>query len=397
MISTEPRPGQGPTISPVTQPSIETVPWIWWGLHGTFLTLLVVGAVRQGTPTAVATAVGLVAWQIVGAIWLKDTRRTWLPVWLAGLTVGWSVATLLGHTEFVWLAFPLFFFQMFLFPLPIGLIAVIATAVVVVVGLNGDSSMQIAGILGPMIGAAVAVGAVMAYRALATENQLNQQLLADLAETREQLATTERQRGTLEERRRLAQEVHDTIAQGLASILLMAQAEGLTGAGSDRVTQIGELARQNLAEARRIVSALNPTSIEPSSLSAEIEKSVRMAQTTYEAQFTVETNGEPGPVDVQTDFALLRVAQGAIANAGAHSAAEHIRVILDYQPDTVTLLVTDDGIGFEIPTNPDPNTSTGYGLQVMADRVEQIGGSLTIESQAGQGTSVTARIPRTTQ
>jgi signal transduction histidine kinase len=376
----------------VTQPSVESVPWIWWGLHGTFLVLLVVGAARQGTGTAVAAASALAVWQVVGAVWLRETRRAWLPWWLVGLTVGWTVATLLGHTEFVWLAFPLFFFQMFLLPLPMGVVAVVASAMVVVVGLNDDDSIQTAEIIGPTIGAAVAVGAVMAYRALAAENQRNRQLVAELAKARDQLAATERHRGTLEERRRLAREVHDTVAQGLSSIILLARAEEMTGVGGDRVAQIGEIAQQNLTEARRIVSALNPTSLEGTSLSIEIEKSVRMATTTCEARFDFATTGEPGPLDVDAEFALLRVAQGAIANASAHSEAEHIQVVLDYQPDTVTLSVSDNGVGFEPPAS----NGSGVGLQVMEDRVGQVGGSLTVESQSGRGTTVTARIPRKT-
>ena len=99
-------------------------------------------------------------------------------------------------------------------------------------------------------------------------------------------------------------------------------------------------------------------------------------------------------MDVDAEFALLRVAQGALANVASHSGAAHVDVVLDFGEESVTLRVSDDGVGFDPAT---AQGTSGFGIGVMRDRVGAVDGSLSVESRPDHGTTVVARVPRTLQ
>lgn len=271
--------------------ALASARWVTMGLHGLFLVLTVVAVLQADTGVALVAGGALAGWYLVGIVFIGDRGSGYAITWVAVLTLGWAAVTMTSTPDFVWLAFPLFFLNLVLLPPLIGISVVVVVTAVAIVGLDRDGTLEIGEVVGPAIGASVAVVSTMAYRALASEHHRTQQLLAELGETRGRLVAAEREKGALIERRRLAREVHDTIAQGLSSIILLTRAAALAPADSQAaMDQIGEIAKDNLDEARRIVSALSPQDLEGGTLPMAVEQATLVA-------------GEASGVD--TDFCLV--------------------------------------------------------------------------------------------
>ncbi|MGN6795004.1 MAG: sensor histidine kinase [Streptosporangiaceae bacterium] len=219
------------------------------------------------------------------------------------------------------------------------------------------------------------------------------ELIEQLERTRAELAEANREAGRLAERDRLASEIHDTIAQGFTSIVMLVQAaEALIGEDTDRARKqldlIGKTARENLAEARALVAGLTPAPLAAASLADALARLADRAGEDSGLRADFKVIGTPRPVETNAEVVLLRVCQEALANVRRHAAATSIRVALSYRHEGVALAVTDDGTGFD----PDEPTS-GYGLRGMRARVSEIGGSLEVRSEPGAGTTVTAEVP----
>jgi DNA-binding NarL/FixJ family response regulator/signal transduction histidine kinase len=214
------------------------------------------------------------------------------------------------------------------------------------------------------------------------------------------LYAASRELGAAEERNRLAAEIHDTLAQSLLTLTFQLRtARGFISSAPDRAA--GELAeaeqhtRAALDEARRSVWNLGPASLEAGSLIEALQGELAAS----------ERNGLPGrmivngaacPLHAETQLALFRVAQEALANARKHAAAGRAELSLDYGPNDIRLTIVDDGRGFdpERIKARTPRREGGYGLMGMAERVQRIGGALTIESNPESGGArITARLP----
>ncbi|WP_344321384.1 sensor histidine kinase [Streptomyces macrosporus] len=223
-----------------------------------------------------------------------------------------------------------------------------------------------------------------------------EQALAENAGLQAQLLLQAREAGINDERRRLAAEIHDTIAQGLAGIVTQLQA--VTAAEDPRsarehLDRAQELARRSLGEARRSVQNLGPAALAHDALPEALEKAVSEwgERTGLRAEFTV--TGTVEPLHDEIEATLLRIAQEALANTARHARAGRVGVTLSYMDGEVTLDVRDDGRGFD-PTAPPPRTASGgFGLDGMRARVERLAGTVDIESEPGQGTAVSARVP----
>jgi signal transduction histidine kinase len=202
-----------------------------------------------------------------------------------------------------------------------------------------------------------------------------EQALAENAGLQAQLIVQAREAGVSDERRRLAAEIHDTIAQGLTGIITQLQA----AEDSEHVRRATDLARESLREARRSVRALAPTHLEDDTLPEALKKI-----TGDGVDLTV--TGTVEPLHGELEATLLRIAQEALANATRHAHADRIGVTLSYMDDEVTLDIRDDGRGFTGP-------SAGFGLTAMRERAERVAGTLEIESEPGRGTAVSARVP----
>ncbi|MDN3351295.1 sensor histidine kinase [Actinomadura sp. DC4] len=226
--------------------------------------------------------------------------------------------------------------------------------------------------------------------------ETNAQLEAALAENaglHAQLLAQAREAGVLDERARMAREIHDTLAQGFTGIVAQLEAARQNpGQWRRFADQAQALARDNLAEARRSVAALRPGQLEGAHLPEAIAgMSERWSQTSGVA-VGVETTGEPRPLLADVEVALFRVAQEALTNVAKHAKASRVGLTLSYMEDVVLLDVRDDGIGFE-PRDIDFAGQSGFGLSSMRQRLLRVAGSLAIESGPGEGTAVNASVP----
>ena len=200
----------------------------------------------------------------------------------------------------------------------------------------------------------------------------------------------EREAGILQERQRLAREIHDTLAQGLTGIVaqLEAAAQARASGANDTgyLDAAAQLARDNLKEARRSVRAIGPGELEGARLPdalAQVTDSWT-ARTNVPVAFT--TTGEARSLHPEVEVTLLRAAQEALTNVAKHADATRVGLTLSYMEDLVTLDVRDDGVGFE-------PTRRGFGLTGMHQRVHGVGGALAVESAPGEGTAISASVP----
>lgn len=370
-----------------TQPLPTNSGWFERGIDVFFVAVTVVAATRDLGWGTVIAAVSLVLFYAARCL---TWRRGWTEmVWLAALTVVWLSVVAFVSVDFVWVSVPMMFLYLLTLPLQPAIAAVAAITAAVIVAEGFDGGLVVAEVAGPILGAGFAIVACVSYRQLASEHEHTQRALAELEATREDLARSQHARGMLDERRRLAREVHDTIAQDLAGILLIARSPGT----SNSTSRIKDLAATALHEARRIVDALGPVELEAASLPAALAQLTdNDPESTPTVVFAVigETRDLPQPPQAM----LLRVAQGALANSRTHAQATAIYVTLSYLDDEVTLDIVDDGQGFEACSQTH-QTAGSFGLSVMRERAKQVGGTLIVESRPGAGTAIHAAVPTT--
>jgi signal transduction histidine kinase len=220
------------------------------------------------------------------------------------------------------------------------------------------------------------------------------EIIDQLEATRAELAAAQHEAGRLAERQRLAADIHDTLAQGFASIVMLIQAaqadlDGSHPRAGGHLDLAERTARENLVEARALVADLAPAQLDGSTLPDALRRLSRepvSKEPGADAAFGV--SGTPRPLPVATEVVLLRVCQEALANVRKHARAGSASVRLGYDPDAVRLEVSDDGAGFD----PD-RVNGGYGLRGMRTRVAEVGGTLTVHSSPGAGTQVSATVP----
>nr|BAW35604.1 putative two-component system sensor kinase [Streptomyces sp. RK95-74] len=221
-------------------------------------------------------------------------------------------------------------------------------------------------------------------------------LIEELRRSREREARLSHEAGISAERERLAREIHDTLAQGLTSIISLVQAaeSEVRGAPDQAVNHLslaGRVAKESLAEARDFVAALTPPALRGGSLTQAVRRQAEglIAETGLEVRCSVE--GEERPLPMAVSVVLLRSVQEAIANVRKHAEqARTVDVIVAFDEAGVRLLVRDDGVGF----TPD-GTQEGYGLRGMQARMEEIDGMASITSSPGRGTTVEVNVPAT--
>ncbi len=220
--------------------------------------------------------------------------------------------------------------------------------------------------------------------------------LLSIAVERARLFEESARLGAVEERNRLAREIHDTLAQGLtATTLQLESADALLDSGSppektrEPVRRALSLTRSNLEEARRSVFDLRAAPLERRSLPEAIEALVGEwgFEAGVEADFEAVSAGQPLPPRVE--IALYRVAQEALNNVARHAEAERVSVKLSATPEEIKLTVEDDGGGFETLDA----AGNRHGLTGMSERANLLGGKLEVRSSPGEGTRVGVTIP----
>ncbi|MCQ9179365.1 sensor histidine kinase [Streptomyces sp. IBSBF 2953] len=225
------------------------------------------------------------------------------------------------------------------------------------------------------------------------QNRRRAALIEELTRTRAALERAGHAAGVHAERERLAAEIHDTLAQGFTSILMLAQVARTTllrdpTAADGQLDILEKTARENLAEARSLIAASAPVDLTGRGLADALDRlAARHARDTG-TRVEVSIVGERSGTSTATDIALLRTAQEGLANVAKHAAATTVRIELRQEPDLMALAVTDDGQGFDPAT-----VRGGYGLLGMRTRASGLGGTCTVRSAPGQGTTVRVELP----
>lgn len=259
------------------------------------------------------------------------------------------------------------------------------------------------------------LGIASAMTALTARTEAQQarrrEMIAQLAEANAKLATAMRENaglhaqllvqareaGVLDERQRMAGEIHDVLAQGLTGIVTQLEA---ADQAADRpqdwrrhLGQARQLARDSLTEARRSVQALSPQPLADAQLPDAIADVVDGWSAINGVTAALTTTGTAQALLPEIETTLLRTAQEALANVARHARADRVGLTLSYMEDLVTLDVRDDGIGFDPATPRTNGHDGGYGLAAMRERLHRVAGTLEVESEPGGGTAISACVP----
>lgn len=375
------------------------------GLQALFALLLVFvvfitgidGNSRWGLILAASVAIAVAYALILLSHTLRSAARRIRAqrIWFVVLALLW-IALVIVTPYAAYLVFPLFFLALDISPprWEVPLVLLLTAASIGALGVHGE--WTVGGVVGPIIGAGVALLIGMSSLALRRESEAYERLYTDLLATQGRLAASERAAGVLAERERLAREIHDTVAQGLSSITLLlsaAERKDPASAARSQVSLAREAATASLAEARRFVRELVPPPLDEQSLGGALRRLAASAWAASELEIDIRV-ADALEIAMPIQTALLRVTQGAMANVVAHSSARHACIEIVREPDVLVLTVEDDGVGFDQTlVERDAEARGSFGLRATRERVEQFGGSVRISTQPGQGTRMTVRIP----
>jgi len=384
-------------------------PWLLLAVSTTIYLSRVLPASGERFWPQAASVLGLVA---ASALWVlfgqtlplrrKALRPVSAGVYLVGLLA--LCVTLMTYSE-VFLVFTVAgFFQAYLLrPWPVGVLGVLATSV----ALNG-AAMRVWADPRPGVVAELAlivavqtaaIGAGILLTARSEPEERRREELVERLETalhenaglHAQLVAQARESGAQDERQRLAGEIHDTLAQGLAGIITQLQAAersaSAQGEGDEHVARALRLARSSLTEARRSVQALAPQELGRAQLPDALRTLTERWAEEQGISARMEVTGTREPLSPAIEVSLFRVAQESLTNAAKHAGATRVGVTLSYTGTEVLLDVRDDGRGFA------RGAGTGFGLTSMRQRVRGVGGHVEVQSAPGEGTAVSARVP----
>ncbi|MEM9035573.1 MAG: ATP-binding protein [Actinomycetota bacterium] len=255
---------------------------------------------------------------------------------------------------------------------------------------DGDGGWALTG---PFAGFAVGAVVSLTLWNIAEQNATQASLIAELEAAQHDLAIAERERGVLEERARFAGEIHDTLAQGFTSIVLLSRAAQRNEEWRDGLSAIEATAQENLQAARRLVAAIGPVELEDGSLTDALQRQI---DSTLEGDTAgdLRVTGTPCALGGAVEVTLLRTVQEALLNVRNHAQADEVHVTLSYVGDAVVVDVQDDGVGFVDGAVSDRGSLTGgQGLRALGHRVASLGGELNIESRETGGTVVSVLLP----
>ncbi len=399
------------TVGP--SPAGPTVRAMEIGQHLIAAVLTLVGVIRaigDGTPAPAAVIAGLaiLTWHATGTILPSRTRSRQLIVWwLVGFAVLWMAAVAVS-AEFVWIAFLLWLLAGHLFPVPWGLLfSGLVLSVVTVAPVLHHGTTNYANVFGPLIGGVFAFGISRGYLQLLRDATERERLVTSLtraqtemAGLQDELALVQRESGAVAERTRISRDIHDTIAQALSSIRLLAHAGAGRTADPDAaraLEQVETLAGDSLADVRRIVAALGPLELEDQALGAALRRMLDRARDEIGLQVELHLDDGLPMLSTEVEVALLRTAQSALANVRLHSGASRVVMSLIDSGPAVRLDIIDDGTGFDVTTWEQTaeggSESSSYGLRFMRARLRELGGGLDIESAPGDGTAISVHLP----
>jgi signal transduction histidine kinase len=361
---------------------------------------------NQDKVLIIGFSLGLGAWYALVMMWIVPRahgRRQliWPVIFMVGAVVLWFP---LARTHWAYFITASSFYGLMWGTLPFGMAVagnVIVTAVLIwIQALNLGRTVEVSFNLVLMGVVVIGWSALLALwiRTIMRESHRRKKLIEQLEAAQDELASVERQAGILEERQRMAQEIHDTLAQGFTSIVLQLEAadqalpEDLSSV-EDRIHKARDTARTNLEEARRLVLALQPEPLQQSSLVDALQRETERWSQNTGVKTTFSDTGEPRALHPQCEVTLLRALQEGLSNVYKHAQAEMVNITLSYMADQVALDIQDDGMGFDPHNMDEPKGDGGFGLQAMRQRAEQSGGKVIVESADGKGTTLVIQIP----
>ncbi len=338
---------------------------------------------------ALALAVG--AWHVLLVLRLDaDVQRPVVVMgwWVVTVTL---VAALIARDEtyviVVYALYPLAFVTLGWWAVPV--VAAVTAAACFVLDDRDGADVAYVG-----ISTALAVAIGLCVTAFARQRAELAGTLEDNRRLQGRLVEQARSAGVLEERARLAREIHDTVAQGLTSIVTQLEAadqalEREDGAAAARRVELARgIARESLGDARRAVADLRPELLDSGSLVEAVRQLVARTGEETGLDVWLEVDGRCTDLTAAIEITLLRCAQEALANARRHSGAQSVRVALRCDAGSATLTVEDDGRGFDTARRSD-----GNGLIGMRERLAAADGELDVRSSPRGGTTVSVRVP----
>jgi len=255
----------------------------------------------------------------------------------------------------------------------------------------------------PIVAASGIVGAIYLTDKVGAEefDEADQQLVemlavhAALAIEKANLYERSRELSIVEERNRLARELHDSVTQRLFGVVLAAESaatllERSPAAAADEIARVRELARGAMDELRAVVFELRPASLEAEGLAAALRKHVDVLRRLSGSEISLRV-GDPPRLGADDAGQVFRIAQEALQNALRHAGAEHIEVRLEDGRGRLRLSVADDGRGFDAAARS--VRGRRLGLTSMEERAAELGGRLEIASAPGSGTRVSLEVP----
>jgi signal transduction histidine kinase len=376
----------------------------WWDVYFALVLAATVGVASQSGEPAPKPALAVAVLLAMAVLYLAIGRRVIADrarpatgaIFVASLVILFVAAESLDSNS-GWILFALCPLSFMAVPLRRAIPAVLVlnlTPVVFLAKPGQHSEGQVIAVLTiAFTGAVFSVAFGTWVTRIINQSVERAELIGKLEAAQAELAEVNHRAGTLAERQRLAGEIHDTLAQGLSSIVMLLQAaeSKITADPDEARRHVGlatKTARESLAEARAMVAALTPTHLESSTLPDALRRLTDRigAELAMDARF--DLRGDTRPLPATAEVVLLRVGQEALANVRKHSGAQRVQVTLSYGDGAARLEVTDDGAGF------DPGqVSGGYGLRGMRVRILQAGGGFDVRTQPGAGTALSVEVP----
>lgn len=365
------------------------------------------------------TVVGLLLALAVGGLYLVgtvaekrgsqqgiDLPRRMALWWLLAVLLGWAALVWLSG-EFAWIVFPLFFVVLHLLRRPWGWLVVLVLALYVGAALWQHAAEPSFSVwLGPILGAFASAVIYWIYSLLFRVSTEQAQAIAELEATRSALAESQHEAGRIAERERLARDIHDTLAQGFSSIVLMSRStanaleRGEHELAQQRLKVIETTASENLTEARAFVGKLSDRSAPVELVDALTSMVAGVSQTAQAAasptDFTFHTDEDLLVADPRIARELLNSVRSLASNVLTHARADHCVITLSAFPGAYVVDIFDDGVGFTPSSPPIRSDGSGFGMRSVKERMEALGGTMSVESAPGEGTVVTLTIPERT-
>lgn len=364
-------------------------------------------ALRDLAPARVtlmlSLAIALTLWHIVTLVRHEpDETRPWVMlVYCAGMLPLFGTLLVL-HPAFLFVAFGLYA-QLF-HRLPwrwLALAGGLFTALLIAYQLRHLGPLSFTGAIILALVFVTATLLALLLDGISRQSRARLQVIAELEQTRAELAADEWQAGVLAGRERLAGESHDALAQGFASIVMQLEAleqaqPGLGPRARRHLDNARDAARNSLDEARRQARASRPGALDSVALLDALRQVTARwaAESGIAAAFAIR--GNPEPLGADRDLLLLQAAREGLTNVRKHAAARSATLTLTYFADRCVLNVQDDGRGFvpDLPVAVDP-TSGGLGLAGLRSRAAALGASVVVESAPGEGATLSVSIPYT--